>query len=63
MKIYMRTTTDYLELPIAVADSPKELAALLGTTENNVKSSISHGRKGWLRIEVEEENLELCPVA
>lgn len=54
-KLYMRVTTDELELPIAVAESPKELADLCGTTKNCVLSSISHERAGWLRIEIEEE--------
>lgn len=63
MKLYMRTTTDHLELPLAVAASPRELASMLGTSEGNVLTNISHGRRGWLRIEVEDEDLELCPVA
>lgn len=54
-KLYMRVTTDDLELPVAVAGSAKELADLCGTTENCVLSSISHERAGWLRIEIEEE--------
>ena len=32
MKLYVRTTTDELELPVAVADSAKELAEMTGTT-------------------------------
>ena len=30
MTLYIRTTADKYELPIAVADSPKELAQMLG---------------------------------
>ena len=55
MKLYLRTSTDELELPLAVAGSPKELADLTGTTPECVLSSISHGHKGWYRVEVDDE--------
>lgn len=55
MKLYIKTTTDDLELPIAVAESAKELAEMVNTTENSVYSSISHKCKGWIRIEVEDD--------
>lgn len=54
MKIYMLVTRDEYELPIAVADNPKDLAIMLGTTVNVVQSSISHHRAGWIRVETEE---------
>jgi len=62
MKLYMRTTTDRLELPIAVAGSAKELAEMTGTTPACVLSSISHGHKGWCRVEVEDEDAEMHDV-
>lgn len=55
-KLYVKTTKDDLELPIAVADSTSELARMLGTTRGTVKSSISKHHKGWHRIIIEEEN-------
>jgi hypothetical protein len=55
-KLYVKTTKDDLELPIAVADSPSELARMLGTTRGTVESSISKHHKGWHRIIIEEEN-------
>lgn len=55
MTLYLRTTVDEYELPIAVAESAKELAGILGTTPGSVMSSISHKRPGWFRIEVEDE--------
>ena len=55
VKIYMRTTGDDLDLPVAVADSPGELAEMVGTTKECVMSSISHKHKGWHRVEVENE--------
>lgn len=53
-KIYMKTTTDNLELPVAVAGSAAELARILDTTQNTVKSSISHGYKGWCKVTIED---------
>lgn len=55
MTIYMTTTKDEYELPTAVAESSSELARMLGTTQNNVSSSISKGRKGFLKIEITED--------
>ena len=54
-KLYLRTTTDYLELPIAVAGSANELAEMIGTSVGTVKSSISHHYAGWHRIIIDEE--------
>lgn len=55
MFLYMKVTNDDLELPEAVADSPAELAKMVGTTANCVSSSITHKRAGWLKVEVEDE--------
>lgn len=46
MKLYMKVTKDKYELPLAVADSAKELAAMVGTKENTVNSCISKGVQG-----------------
>lgn len=53
-KLYVKTTGDKLDLPVAVADSPRELAEMLGTTPKTVLSAISHKYKGWYRVDVEE---------
>ena len=53
-KLYVKTTGDKLDLPVAVADSPGELAKMLGTTAQSVLSAISHKHKGWYRVDVEE---------
>lgn len=53
--LYLRTTVDEYELPVAVAESPSELAEMLGTNANVVSSSISHQRLGWFRVEEENE--------
>lgn len=51
----MKVTNDAYELPEAVADSPAELAKMLGTTANCVSSSITHQRAGWFKLEVEDD--------
>ena len=58
MTIYMTTTKDKYELPTAVAESSSELARILGTTKNVVASSISKGRKGWLMVEIQEDEAD-----
>ena len=55
MKLYLKTTTDDLELPIAVAESPGELAKMLGTTKGSVNSCIARHHSGWFKVEVEDE--------
>lgn len=59
MKLYIKTTMDDLELPIAVAGSAKELAEMTVTTAASVLSSISHRHKGWDRVEVEDEDEDI----
>ena len=54
MTLYVRTTMDDLELPIAVADSVKELAQMLNKTRNHVSSSLSRKYRGWYVIECDE---------
>ena len=39
--------------------SAKELAEMTGTTAACVLSSISHGHKGWERVEVEDDDAEV----
>ena len=58
-KLYIKTTMDKYELPIAVADSPLELATFLGMSKNTVSSSISHKYKGWSKVEVDFDESEV----
>ena len=63
MKLYTYTTADKYELPLAVAETPAELAEMTGRNENGILSSISHqkARKGpfrWHRVELTEEDAE-----
>ena len=46
MFVYMKVTKDKYELPIAVANTVRELAAILGISENCISSSMSHERAG-----------------
>lgn len=55
MKLYVKYSLDKYELPIAVADSPKELAKMVGTTANVVSSSITHKRRGYAVVETKED--------
>ena len=55
MTLYMKTTTDKYELPIAVADSPKKLAMMLGQKRSSVATMCSQQRNGYHRIEIEPE--------
>ena len=54
MVVYMKITKDKYELPLAIADSLKELSVLTGTKSNVISSSISHGYLGWCRVIIDE---------
>ncbi len=61
IKIYMKVTKDRYSLPVAVADSPKELAALCGVSPNAIYSGFSHEKKGdwkspYVKVEVEDDD-------
>lgn len=58
MKLYMCTTLDEYELPIAVAETRNELARMLGRTVNSIQSCFSHKSRGYFEIEVEDEDGE-----
>lgn len=47
MKVYMKVTADKYELPIAIADSPKELAEMVGVKSGTISSQITRGEKGY----------------
>lgn len=46
MKVYIQVTRDKYELPVAVADSPSELARMTGANRNTVNSTLALFRKG-----------------
>ena len=49
MYVYLSVTADKYELPIAIGDSPKELGAILGVTNNAISSAIGHNKTGFIR--------------
>lgn len=59
-KLYLQVTTDKYRLPLLVADSPKELAQMMGTNVSNILSTISHTkeRHGVSKYEVVEYDAE-----
>ena len=57
-KLYLRTTKDKYELPVAVAESLSELSRMTGHTKNVISSAISKKQRGWYRIEVNENDEE-----
>lgn len=40
--LWLLVSQDEYELPLAVADSATELARMVGTTQNNISSTITH---------------------
>ena len=60
-RIYMQITQDSLELPTAIADSPKELAEITGAKHQSVitiASKARHGRKihpSFVSVDTEED--------
>ena len=63
MTIYMKVTKDRYSLPVAVADSPKELAALCGVSPNAIYSGFSHEKKGdwkspYVKVVVDDDDMD-----
>lgn len=56
--LYIRTTIDKYELPVAVADSINELAIMVGKKPRNVATYFSHNRRGWYKVSVKDDFLE-----
>lgn len=57
MRVYMKVTADELELPIAIADSAKELAEIIGVHENTVYAGLSRKRKTYVKVEVDDGDM------
>lgn len=60
MKLYICVTRDKYELPVAVAESARELAEMRGVQSSTVLSSISHEKEGLYKsvyklVEVEDD--------
>ena len=52
MVVYVKYDRYPPKLPVAVADSDEELAAIVGKSVNVIRSSISHGLETYKRIEI-----------
>lgn len=61
MKVYMKVTRDEYELPLAIADTPAELAEMTGASKNTIFSNIAHQKDGTIRngsfkaVEIDED--------
>lgn len=44
-KLYLATTDDKYELPVAVSDTPAGLAQMLGVSKGGILSVISHAKQ------------------
>lgn len=61
MKLYLKVTKDRYELPLAVADSPRELAKMIGVSRDTINTALSKVKAGEVRnstykiVEVEDE--------
>ena len=62
MKVYMEITKDEYQLPVAVADTVKDLAKKIGTRANSISSALCKQRKGvriksrYIEVELDEED-------
>ena len=52
MKVYVKYDKKEPHLPVAVADSKKELAEQLGISLHNVLSSFYHGRSTFAEVDI-----------
>ena len=56
MTLYLKVTKDKYELPVAVADSKKELARMLGRYESGIYRAFKEGREScYVQVEVEDD--------
>jgi len=64
INLYMAVTADRYELPLFVADSPRELVLVTGYSKNIILSSIAHNQSGrmrgvkFIRISVDGRGIE-----
>lgn len=55
MTLYVKYSRKHPHLPIAVADSAQELAAITGMTKDSIWTAISKKRGNVAKVEIEEE--------
>ena len=54
MTVYVKYDRQKPHLPVAIADSKEELAAMVGMTLNTIRSSLSHGVETVVAVEVDD---------
>lgn len=58
INVYMLTTADKYELPLAVADSIFELARMTGITYETIRQGLDRSRRGkkskWVMVQIDE---------
>lgn len=55
MKIYMMASEDELQLPLAVANSPAELAKMAGVQEEAIMCGLSRKSKKYVKVVIDNE--------
>jgi len=53
--LYIKHTIDKYELPVAVADSTKELSIMTGKTEGSIRSMVSRKQNGYMKVVFNDE--------
>lgn len=61
MTLYIKVTSDEYELPLAVGDTVRELAKMLGVKSDSIYSQMSHSKHNgyfcsYQKVEVEDED-------
>lgn len=65
MTLYLKVTSDEYELPLAVGDTVRDLARIIGVNPNSIYSHMSHTKKNgyfcsYKKVEVEDEDEGDC---
>ena len=61
MTLYIKVTSDEYELPLAVGDTVRELANMLGVKSDSIYSQMSHSKHNgyfcsYQKVEVDDED-------
>lgn len=61
MTLYIKVTSDEYELPLAVGDTVRELAKMLGVKSDSIYSQMSHSKHNgyfcsYQKVEVDDED-------
>lgn len=56
--VYVKYSSKHPYLPVAVADTAKELAKMIGVRESTVYTSITHQRSSYARVTIDDDGSE-----